>query len=325
MNAIQIILGFLLLDLLFGDPVYAWHPIRLYGRLLKFFEKLLRELGWNGRIGGFLLFLAMLASAEIAVLGVHAILAEHSRIAADLWFVYIGYTHIAIRDLLRHGGKVAEAIAEDDLPEARKTVSMMVGRDVDRLDMNGCGRACVESLAENLTDGVIAPLLFYAVLGIPGMVFFKVVSTMDSMVGYKNEKYLRFGWFGAKLDDVLNYIPARLSMPMIAISAIIVRHCSFLNALKQGFKYHAHTSSPNSGWSEAGMAGALKRRLGGPAWYEGVPGKGDWIGDDEYSPEISSSEIQRTSIILLLTSAQSAFIATAVILAVNEYAKPLFY
>jgi adenosylcobinamide-phosphate synthase len=201
---------------------------------------------------------------------------------------------------------------------------MMVGRDVDKLDMNGCGRACVESLSENLTDGVIAPLVFYAVLGIPGMVFFKVVSTMDSMVGYKNEKYLRFGWFGARLDDVLNYIPARLSLPMIAISAAFVRHCSFVNALKQGFKYHRHTSSPNSGWSEAGMAGALKRRLGGPAYYEGIPSKSDWIGDDEFSSEISSMEIQRTSIILLLTSAQTAILATATILAINEYTKHLF-
>jgi adenosylcobinamide-phosphate synthase len=312
MTATQILLAFLLLDLLFGDPVYFWHPVRIYGQLIGLFEKILRRVGLDGKFGGFLLFLMVSACAETTALGVRHLLLERNAIVADLWFVFIGYTHIAVRDLLTHGWKVSDAIARGDLTKARAAVSMMVGRDVERLDLDGCGRAAVESLAENLTDGIIAPLLFYALLGVPGMVFFKVVSTMDSMVGYKNAKYADFGWFGAKLDDVLNYVPARLSAPMIALSAALTPGCSFWNSLKTVWRHHGKTSSPNSGWSEAAVAGAIGRKLGGPAWYEGVPGKTDWIGDDTLPPNVTEKEIRTTSIIILLTSAQTAILAAAI-------------
>ncbi|NOY74483.1 MAG: cobalamin biosynthesis protein CobD [Kiritimatiellaeota bacterium] len=314
MTAIQIMTAFLLLDLLFGDPVYFWHPIRLYGHLISLFEKILRSVGLDGGFGGFLLVPLVLVCAGTAAIGARELLIHYNHsIFADLWYVFIGYTHIAVRDLLSHGRKVAAAIANDNLPDARKAVSMMVGRDVERLDLNGCGRAAAESLAENLTDGIIAPLLFYAAFGIPGMVFFKVVSTMDSMVGYKNAKYADFGWFAARLDDVLNFIPARLSAPLIAVSAIFAPKCSFANTLKTAWKYHEKTSSPNSGWSEAAMAGALGRRLGGPCWYDGEPGKSEWIGDKDAPADISEKEIARTSIIIVLSATQAAILAAAVI------------
>ncbi|MCK5844995.1 MAG: cobalamin biosynthesis protein CobD [Victivallales bacterium] len=312
MTTTQILLAIILLDALFGDPVYPFHPIRVYGRLIEFFEKILRRSGLDSLFGGVILFLAVLFCAETVVLGVHHLLYEQLPIAADLWFVFIGYTHIAIKDLISHGKKVAAAVAEKDIAKARKAVSMMVGRDVERLDLDACARAAIESLAENLTDGIIAPLLFYALFGIPGLVFFKVASTMDSMVGYKNAKYLLFGRFAAELDDVFNFIPARLSAPMIAISALFVPGCSFVDALKTAWKHHGKTSSPNSGWSEATVAGALKRRLGGPTSYGGVPSLGDWIGDDDFPATATEKEIKQTCRVIVLTSTQTAILAIAI-------------
>src|SRR5262249_43439768 len=146
----------------------------------------------------------------------------------------------------------------------------LVGRDTDRLDDAACRRATVESLSESITDGFVSPICWYVVAGLPGLVLFKVVSTMDSMVGYKTPRYLRFGWCGARLDDVMNYVPARLTYVLVAIAAAIVPACSIRKALRVGWTQHALLPSPNSGWSEAAVAGAIQRRLVGPIWRDGV-------------------------------------------------------
>ena len=159
-----------------------------------------------------------------------------------------------------------------DLDAARQAVSALVGRDTDRMDGAACRRAAVESLSENLTDGFVSPVFWYVLAGLPGLVLFKVVSTMDSMVGYKTPRYLRFGWCGARLDDVMNYVPARATWLVIAALAAVFPGYSGRKAWTVGLRQHGLLLGPNSGWSEAATAGALERRIVGPIWLNGVSG-----------------------------------------------------
>src|SRR5207244_3824087 len=154
--------------------------------------------------------------------------------------------------------------------EARLAVSALVGRDTDRMDAAGCRRAAVESLSENLTDGFVSPVFWYVLGGVPGLVLFKIVSTMDSMVGYKTPTHLRFGWCGARLDDVMNYVPARLTWLLMSALAAILPGYSGRKAWRVGLEQHGLLLGPNSGWSEAATAGALERRIVGPIWLKGV-------------------------------------------------------
>ena len=147
------------------------------------------------------------------------------------------------------------------------------------MDAGACRRAAVESLSENLTDGFVSPIFWYALLGLPGIVLFKVVSTMDSMVGYKTPQYLRFGWCGARLDDVMNYLPARLTWLVIALVAFVMPGFSGRKAWSVGLAQHGVLLGPNSGWSEAATAGALERRIVGPIWLRGVQVTDLWVGD----------------------------------------------
>ena len=158
---------------------------------------------------------------------------------------------------------------------------MLVGRDVDRMDSAACNRAAVESLAESLCDGVIAPLFWFALMGLPGLVLFKIASTMDSMVGYRNDRYLRFGWFGARLDDVMNWIPARLCVALIAAVSAVLPGYSARGAWAVARAQHALLPGPNKGWSETAAAGALGIRLAGPIWKDGALVNELWIGPAE--------------------------------------------
>ena len=210
------------LDLLLGDPVYRFHPVRLIGHSLSVFERGLRRHGWDGYGGGIALF-ALLACLWCGALSALLFsLAGYSAILAIAVHLFLLYSFIALRDLLRHGWAVEGAARRGDLPAARRAVSQLVGRDTDRMDLAACRRAAIESLSENLTDGFVSALFWYVLGGLPGLVLFKVVSTMDSMVGYKTPRYLRFGWCGARLDDAMNWFPARLTWLLIAGTALPV-------------------------------------------------------------------------------------------------------
>ena len=196
-----------LLDAALGDPIYRWHPVRLLGASLAGIERGLRAVGADGRGGGCLLF-AMLAALWVG--GISAALLGAARLhpaAGGALHLFVLYSLLALGDLLAHGRAVERAAAAGDLPAARRAAHRLVGRDVDRMDAAACRRAAIESLAENLADGVVSPIMWYALLGIPGLVLSKVVSTMDSMVGYRTPRYLRFGWCGARLDDLLQAAP----------------------------------------------------------------------------------------------------------------------
>lgn len=272
------------LDLALGDPQYRWHPIRLMGASVMFIERSLRSAGLDGYGGGVTLGLACaflwvavtsvatLAAAEVDPylgLGVHA---------------FLLYSLLALRNLLDHAWAVERSARAGDLVGARRATAMFVARDTGELDIAACRRAAIESQSENLTDGYVSPLFWYALGGLPGIVVFKVFSTLDSMVGNKSERYLRFGWFSARTDDVLNLVPAPLTWLLIAAVSRFVPGCSARRALAVGWRQHALVPGPNSGWSEAATAGALRRRLVGPIVLRGRLVTDLWLGDPEVPP-----------------------------------------
>jgi adenosylcobinamide-phosphate synthase len=283
----------LALDLVLGDPPYAWHPVRLTGRALALGEKALRAAGLDGRFGGFLLFLwlaavcgggAWLIGAGLKAIGTRAFGPGTGEAFASIWALFLAYSLLALGDLAVHGRRIARAAEAGDLPAARLAAGMLVGRDTDRMDAAACNRAAVESISENFVDGVLSPLFWLALFGLPGLIVFKIASTMDSMVGYKDERYLHFGWFGARLDDVLNWLPARLSLGLLAGAAALVPGCSAAACWRAGLKQHAWLPGPNKGWSETAAAGALGIRLAGPIWKGGILVNELWIGPPD-APE----------------------------------------
>jgi adenosylcobinamide-phosphate synthase len=288
-------------DLILGDPVYAWHPVRLVGAALTWIEGRLRAVGLDGYGGGVLLFVA-LASLSLGV--AVAVLAAASAVSVYLaWVVHASllYSLLALGDLLQHVWRIERAVRDNDLPRARSAVSAIVGRDTANMDAAACRRAAVESLSESLTDGFVSPLLWYVIGGIPGIVVFKVVSTMDSMVGYKTPRYLQFGWCGARLDDVMNYLPARITWLVITVVAILLPTFSGLKAWRVGLGQHALLHGPNSGWSEAAAAGALQRRIVGPIWLNGALVTDLWIGDASDPPLATGGDVMRALVLCVLT------------------------
>lgn len=305
--------GAVALDLLIGDPVYLAHPIRLMGNTLTWLENGLRKLGADGYGGGIALFFLL---STIWVGGSGAVLVGLQRwndLAAFVFHLFLAYSCLALHDLLRHAWAVESAARCGDLEGARTAIARLVGRDTDRMDIAACRRAAIESLSENLTDGFVSPLAWYVVLGLPGIVLFKVVSTMDSMVGYKTPRYLRFGWCGARLDDLMNFIPARLTWLLLSLLSLVVPGCSARKALRIGWRQHAILPGPNSGWSEAATAGGIQRRLIGPIWAKGVLVTELWLGDSSDPPAGDDSDVPRAEFLIGATGLLAA--ALAVILA----------
>ncbi len=309
--------GAVLLDLLIGDPVYAAHPVRVMGWTLSQIETLLRRLKLDGYAGGVLLFLALaVVWCGGAIVLVYAI-AHWNRGVALAVQVFIIYSLVALRDLLRHGWAVEVAVRKADLPEARRRVAQLVGRDPDRMDFADCRRAAIESLSENLTDGFVSPIFWYVIAGLPGIVLFKVVSTMDSMVGYKTPCYLRFGWCGARLDDVMNWLPARITWLMIALCALPLPGYSGAKALRVGWRQHAVMPGPNSGWSEAATAGAVQRRIVGRIWRGGQLVADLWLGEASDPPAGDDADVRRAAVLLTITGLSATVLAVLVISAIH--------
>jgi adenosylcobinamide-phosphate synthase len=304
------------LDLLLGDPVYAWHPVRLIGRLLTETENRLRATGFDGYGGGILLFLVLAAASLAAVLAVTLAAADVAPLLAWIVHLLVLYTLLALGDLVRHVWRIETSARSGDLVQARRAVSALVGRDTEYMDAAACRRAAVESLSENLTDGFVSPVFWYAVAGLPGVALFKVVSTMDSMVGYRTPRYLKFGWCGARLDDVMNYLPARLTWLIVSAVAAVLPSYSGSKAWRVGSEQHGLLVGPNSGWSEAGTAGAIQRRIVGPIWLNGVQVTDRWIGDPSDPPLESGTDVTR-AVVLAVASGLVAAVVAALTIAVR--------
>ncbi len=301
------------LDGLLGDPVYRWHPVRLMGHTLTGVERLLRRAGLDGYAGGCALFLVL--SGFWVVVSAALALILHGLHPALNWIyqVFVIYSMVALRDLCRHGMAIDRA---GDLEGARRAVSMLVGRDTSAMDAAACRRAGMESLSENAVDGFIAPLFWYAVLGLPGLVLFKVISTMDSMVGYRTPRYVAFGWCGARLDDLFNLLPARLTYLLMAVVAFLLPGYSGRKALAAGWRHHALIPGPNSGWSEAAAAGAVQRRLIGPIYQDGKLITEIWIGDEGDPEGGQAGDLRRMCVLVVATCLLAAVLATVALLVV---------
>ena len=306
----------LALDLAVGDPSYRWHPVRLVGGLLVRVERALRGAGATGRGGGCVLFVVLAVVCGGGAAGVVAGAGAVHPGAAQAVHLFLLYSLIALGDLLAHAGAVDAAATAGDPDAARTAAARLVGRDTDRMDLAACRRSAMESLGESLVDGVVSPMFWYCVAGLPGIVIFKVVSTMDSMVGYKTERYRDFGWCGARLDDLLNLIPARVSWLLVAAAAVVVPGASGREALRCGWRQHAVVPGPNAGWSEAALAGAIRRRLAGPIWLDGRLVTEVWIGKANDPPGGSADDYRRARRTTLAAAALAAALAVGALAAV---------
>ena len=305
----------IVLDITFGDPEYGWHPVRLIGRTVSACERVLRCCNVDGYGGGVLLFLIVAtvwAGGLSAAVLFSASASTSLGVALHLWVLY---SLLALGSLLRHGRRIEDALRAGNLGGARSAVSQLVGRDTEPMDAAACRRAAVESLSENLTDGVVSPLFWYALGGLPLLVLFKVVSTLDSMVGYKSPEYLRFGRCGARLDDAMNFIPARITWLLVAAAAAILPGYSGPKALRHGFADHGVLPSPNSGWSEAAAAGGLERRLVGPIWSDGTLVTDIWIGASSDPPLSTGTDYDRAAILVAASGVFAAALALGAVLA----------
>ena len=302
LSILAVVLGFVL-DLLIGDPHWLYHPIRLVGALISALEKLLRGVfpkNKNGELAAGVFLLAL--TAGITTGCAWGLLYLAGRIHPWVRFALetvMCYQLLATKALKDETMKVYTALSRGDLKQARYAVSMVVGRDTEVLDETGVTKAAVETVAENASDGVIAPLLFLAIGGAPLGFFYKAVNTMDSMVGYKNDKYLYFGRAAARFDDVLNYIPARLSGALMSAAASF---CGLDagNAWKIFLRDRRNHSSPNSAHTEAAAAGALHIQLAGNAYYFGKLYEKPTIGDPDRPVEYE--DIRRVNRLLYATA-----------------------
>lgn len=308
---LALLLAAVLLDALLGDPDYPLHPIRLLGHASIALERRFFARGWDGRIAGAIHGLAVTAGAVVAWWSMRLALALLHPALAWLWDLYIAYSLLCARDLLAHGRRVLVVL--DDLPAARSQLGWLVSRDTEGLDRGGVVRATIESLAENLTDGVLTPLWALALFGLPGIIIAKAVSSLDSMVGYRTERYCRFGWPAARSDDLLHWVPARLSVPLLAVAAALVGQ-HWRDVLPAARRYHAALPSPNSGWSEAAAAGALRVRLAGPVSYHGAWQDKPWMGDDAWPVDLTGDDLRRALRLVAVAAGLAALVAVALFL-----------
>ncbi|WP_297842233.1 adenosylcobinamide-phosphate synthase CbiB [uncultured Roseibium sp.] len=272
-HALWLLLAALLLDALIGDPDWMWqrlpHPVVWIGKLIGLFDRHFNKTEFapaTRKLGGVLTLLALLAGAGLAGVVIEAVAKwlPYGRVLEAV----VAAVFIAQNSLYRHVAAVRDGLLKDGLEGGRKAVSMIVGRDPNRLDEAGVSRAAIESCAENYSDGIVAPVFWFAVLGLPGLIVYKAVNTADSMIGHKNEVYADFGWAAARFDDLVNLPASRLAGLFIALCAPLSRGSvrkSIACILDDARKHR----SPNAGWPEAAMAGALNLALAGPRIYPG--------------------------------------------------------
>lgn len=289
--------GFVL-DLLIGDPMNWPHIVRFYGMVIAGLEKLLYPIR-NKTLGGILLVILELVICTGLPAG---ILYLSCQVSPWLYFVVetlLVWQCLATKSLQRESKKVFTALEEDGVEAGRKAVSMIVGRDTQNLSEEGVVKAAVETVAENTADGVAAPIFYIALFGALGGCFYKAVNTMDSMIGYKNDRYAHFGTAAAKLDDVMNFIPARLCALTMILAAFL---CGMdgKNAWRIFKRDRYNHASPNSAQTESVMAGALGIRLAGDAYYFGKLHKKPFIGDARRPVE--RRDILRSHTLLYVTS-----------------------
>jgi len=266
---LPLLLGWFL-DLLIGDPAWLPHPVVGYGKMISFGEHRLNK-GTHRKLKGALMAIVLISMVfAVAYFGL-SILPPFGRVGVDLILIFYC---LAGTTLIREVRQVFLAL-DRSLDEGRKQVARIVGRDTSELSAQEVRTAALETLAENLSDGVIAPLFWFAILGIPGMLAYKMVNTLDSMIGYKTDRYRDFGCWAAHIDDIANYIPARLTALLMIVAAGKPRLTGFV------WRNGRNHASPNSGYPEAALAGILNCRFGGPHYYFGQLFDKPFIGTND--------------------------------------------
>lgn len=298
------------MDLLIGDPNNPFHPVRGIGWLASKLEIIFRRfLKKYLRLAGLIVWVLTIISTFIITYGIIFVFSEINKYLALIVQGIIIYFCISAKGLVVEGYGVMKYLKEGDIKKARKRLSYIVGRDTENLDSNGVIRAVIETIAENISDGVIAPILFAGIFGAAGSMVYKAVNTMDSMFGYKNDRYIEYGYFPAKLDDVFNYIPARITGILIVISSFFLKK-NYKNSLKTYKRDRYNHTSPNSAHPEAAMAGALDIQLGGSNYYFGKIVEKPLIGDK--IKEIEVCDVKNTIDILYLSSTIGCMLALIV-------------
>lgn len=323
-QTIAIILGYIL-DLIIGDPHCLYHPVQIIGSLISFLEKLLLKKDDTDRkkyIKGMILAVLTPVITGTVVILILVIFYNISLKAGCVVETIMCYQILAVKSLRVESMKVYTALKKEGIAQARIAVSMIVGRDTRQLDEHGVVRAAVETVAENTSDGVIAPLFYMLFFGAAGGFIYKAVNTMDSMIGYKNDKYMYFGRFAARMDDVFNYIPSRIGGCLMIISAGIaqlceklrktsIKHYSIKNAFKKYIRDKRKHSSPNAAQTEAACAGALMVALSGDNYYFGKLVKKPQIGDD--IRRLETEDIRRSNTLLYIT----AFLMVVIVIGIR--------
>lgn len=297
-------------DLAFGDPRWFPHPVKIIGIAIRFLDGLLtRTFNKNiDKLLGALAAVSIIATSVAFTYYAIAIAGKIDPLLGKIVWVFIGYTTIATKDLFLHANAIKNELLKGDIAKARKALSRIVGRDTNSLSKEKIAAVTIESVSENTSDGIIAPL-FYLFLGGPVLaIAYKAINTLDSMIARKDEKYIDFGWFAAKLDDLANYIPARITGLLIVIGAFLLKEdakSAFLLMLRDGRKHN----SPNSAVSEAAMAGALNIQIGGPCSYSGKERKYPFIG--EAKKIIDTSSINKALKLSFASSVLMALVSAA--------------
>jgi adenosylcobinamide-phosphate synthase len=302
-------------DLIFGDPEWLPHPVRAIGKLIELLDKSLNKKDTlsMGRIKGIILASIVIGISGFLAYLLITIARKLNPLPGILAWVYLGYAALSIKDLILKAKAVLGKLEVNSLAEARIELSKIVGRDTQGLSREKIIKASIESIAENTNDGIIAPL-FYLALGGPVLaVIYKAINTLDSMIGYKNERYIHLGWFSAKLDDAANFLPARITGLLIQVSSFILRK-NFKDSFKVMLRDGGKHPSPNSGISEAAMAGALRIRLGGPSTYQGKLRDKPYIGEDKQpsSPLLINEALAISFVASLLRVLLGVFVKWAI-------------
>ncbi|WP_442860606.1 adenosylcobinamide-phosphate synthase CbiB [Blautia sp. MSJ-19] len=301
-HTIALAAGFVL-DLIFGDPRWLYHPVCLIGNLISVLEKGIRKIfpkTAKGELAGGLLEVILVCICSLCIPGVVLyLLYRYLPWAGMILETFWCYQLLATRSLKEESMKVYDSLKHGTIQEARHAVSMIVGRDTEELTETGVTKAAVETVAENASDGVIAPMIYMAVGGVPLMFLYKGINTMDSMLGYKNDKYLYFGRCAAKLDDAANYLPSRISGLLMIAGAFVIGLDS-KNAARIYRRDSRNHASPNSAQTEAVMAGALDVELAGNAYYFGKLYEKPTIGDP--IREVETEDIRYANRLLYATA-----------------------
>lgn len=310
MNILSIYIGYIL-DLIIGDPYSFPHPVRFIGKLIKYIEKVIRKIARSDRglkIGGFALWFITVGVTYLVTYVIVKIF-SFNKVAFMIVNSFIIYTTLATKCLKDEAVKIYEVLKTGDIEKSRIQLSYIVGRDTTNLSEKEIIRATVETVAENTVDGIIAPMFYAFIGGAPLAMAYKAINTLDSTVGYKNEKYKDLGFASAKIDDIANYVPARISVILMSIASLVLRY-DYKNCAKIAIRDRKNHKSPNCAYSEGAVAGALGIQLGGTNIYFGKAVYKPTIGDKKR--EIEKDDIVKTNRIMYASSVTSIILFTII-------------